>query len=76
MNTSVHSWRATLGGGMISSMARKATPKIPLALDEARLRQQAIGAQLRQMFEEVVNEPVPVEFLDLLRQADNDPDVH
>lgn len=61
---------------MIASMARKSTPKSPLALDEARLRQQAIGAQLRQMFEEVVNEPVPSEFLDLLRQADNDPDIH
>jgi hypothetical protein len=61
---------------MIAGMARKSTPKSPLALDEARLRQQAIGAQLRQMFEEVVNEPVPDEFLDLLRQADNDPDIH
>ncbi|HEY7853256.1 MAG TPA: NepR family anti-sigma factor [Caulobacteraceae bacterium] len=61
---------------MISSMARKPTPKTPPALDEARLRQQAIGAQLRQLFEAVVNEPVPNEFLDLLRQADNDPDIH
>jgi hypothetical protein len=60
---------------MISNMARK-TPKLPLALDEARLRQQAIGAQLRLMFEEVVNEPVPEDFLDILRQADNDPDIH
>ncbi|MBS0331508.1 MAG: hypothetical protein JSS35_01950 [Proteobacteria bacterium] len=40
------------------------------ALDEARLRQQAIGVRLRQMFDEVVNEPVPDEFLDILRQAD------
>lgn len=40
------------------------------ALDEARLRQQAIGARLRQMFDEVVNEPVPDEFLNILRQAD------
>ena len=38
---------------------------------------QAIGAQLRRMFEDVVNEPVPSEFLDLLKQADGratDPD--
>jgi hypothetical protein len=28
-------------------------------LDEARLRQQAIGVKLRQMFDEVVNEPSP-----------------
>jgi hypothetical protein len=40
------------------------------ALDEARLRQQAIGAKLRQMFDDVVNEPVPDEFLEILRRAD------
>lgn len=39
-------------------------------LEEARLRQQAIGAKLRQMFDDVVNEPVPDEFLDILREAD------
>ncbi|MDB5441386.1 MAG: hypothetical protein JWM33_3813 [Caulobacteraceae bacterium] len=41
------------------------------ALDEARLRQQAIGVKLRQMFDDVVNEPVPDEFLDILRRADD-----
>ncbi len=41
------------------------------AIDEARLRQQAIGVKLRQMFDQVVNEPVPDEFLDILRKADN-----
>jgi hypothetical protein len=62
---------------MIANMARRSTPKPPLALDEARLRQQAIGAQLRQMFEAVLSEPVPEEFLDLLRQADSgDADVN
>jgi hypothetical protein len=40
------------------------------SLDEARLRQQAIGVKLRQMFDEVVSEPVPDEFLDILRRAD------
>jgi hypothetical protein len=40
------------------------------ALDEARLRQQAIGVKLRQMFDEVVNEPIPDEFLDILRRHD------
>ncbi len=39
-------------------------------MDEARLRQQAIGVRLRQMFDEVVNEDVPDEFLDILRRAD------
>ena len=42
------------------------------SLDEARLRQQAIGVRLRQMFDEVVNEPVPDEFLNILRKADAD----
>ena len=41
------------------------------ALDEARLRQQAIGVRLRQMFDEVVNEDVPDEFLEILRQHDS-----
>ena len=45
---------------------RKATA----ALDEARLRQQAIGVRLRQMFDEVVNEDVPDEFLEILRKHD------
>lgn len=40
------------------------------ALDEARLRQQAIGVRLRQMFDEVVNEEIPAEFLEILRRAD------
>ncbi|HXQ12196.1 MAG TPA: NepR family anti-sigma factor [Caulobacteraceae bacterium] len=39
-------------------------------MDEARLRQQAIGVKLRQMFEQVVNEPIPQEFLDILRRGD------
>lgn len=41
-----------------------------VVLEEARLRQQAIGVKLRHMFDEVVNEPVPDEFLDILRRAD------
>ncbi len=49
-----------------SDMRRKSDP----SLDEARLRQQAIGVKLRQMFDQVVNEPVPDEFLDILKRAD------
>ncbi|MDP2765063.1 MAG: NepR family anti-sigma factor [Brevundimonas sp.] len=45
-------------------------PKGGQGLEEARLRQQAIGVKLRHMFDEVVNEPVPDEFLDILRRAD------
>ncbi|HEY1415199.1 MAG TPA: NepR family anti-sigma factor [Caulobacteraceae bacterium] len=51
-------------------MAKRAPTKRSPALDETRLRQQAIGAQLRRIFEDVVNEPVPSEFLDLLKRAD------
>lgn len=40
------------------------------SLDEARLRQQAIGVKLRQMFDQVVNEEVPDEFLQILKKAD------
>lgn len=52
-------------------MAKRAPTKRSPALDETRLRQQAIGAQLRRIFEDVVNEPVPTEFLDLLKRADD-----
>jgi uncharacterized Zn finger protein len=38
--------------------------------DEMRLRQEAIGVRLRQLFDDVVNEPVPDEFLEILRKAD------
>jgi hypothetical protein len=48
----------------------KKPPKESPELDEARLRQQAIGARLRQLFDDVVNEPVPEDFLDILRAAD------
>ena len=44
--------------------------KASAAPDEARLRQQAIGVRLRQMFDEVVNEEIPAEFLEILRRAD------
>jgi hypothetical protein len=35
-----------------------------------RARQGAIGRELRRMYDNVVQEPVPREFLDLLRQID------
>ena len=55
---------------MIEQRSIEERRKTSAALDEARLRQQAIGVRLRQMFDEVVNEQVPDEFLDILRQAD------
>jgi hypothetical protein len=57
-------------GGMNLSMGTKPPSKAPPILDDARLRQQAIGAKLRQLFDEVVNEPVPDEFLEILRRGD------
>ncbi len=51
---------------------RQPTPPVAEpTLDEARLRQQAIGVKLRHMFDEIVNEPVPQDFLDILRRADD-----
>ena len=50
---------------------RKPEADGPSGLEEARLRQQAIGVKLRHMFDEVVNEPVPDEFLAILRAADD-----
>lgn len=40
------------------------------SFEEVRLRQQAIGVKLRHLFDEVVNEPVPDAFLEILRRAD------
>jgi hypothetical protein len=53
-----------------SSRPHAADKKGEAGLEEARLRQQAIGVKLRHMFDEVVNEPVPDEFLDILKRAD------
>src|SRR4051812_27839936 len=48
---------------------RRRTPSSDV--NEARLRQQAIGVKLRHMFDQVVSEPVPDEFLEILRRADS-----
>jgi hypothetical protein len=49
-------------------------PKRPAkaTLAETHLRQQAIGIGLRSLFDEVVSEPVPESFLDILRRADSE----
>lgn len=56
--------------GMNEPTSANEQRRMATALDEARLRQQAIGVRLRQMFDDVVNEKVPDEFLEILRQAD------
>ena len=53
-----------------SQLLSQADEAEDLDLDEARLRQQAIGVKLRHLFDEVVNEPVPDEFLAILKRAD------
>ena len=70
INAGTQRWPSSHEGGIILTMAKRSPMKRSPALDETRLRQQAIGAQLRRMFEDVVNEPVPAEFMDLLKQAD------
>ena len=55
---------------MIEQRASPERRKASDTLDDARLRQQAIGVRLRQMFDEVVSEDVPDEFLEILRRAD------
>lgn len=57
--------------GMIEQKPMEARRKSDPHVDEARLRQQAIGVKLRQMFDDLVAEPVPDEFLEILRRADN-----
>jgi hypothetical protein len=52
------------------STRRRPAMEDDTVLDEARLRQQALGVTLRRIFDEIVNEPVPEEFLEILRQAD------
>jgi Anti-sigma factor NepR len=55
---------------MIEPTSSQDPRKASAALDEARLRQQAIGVRLRQLFDEVVNEDVPDEFLEILKRGD------
>ncbi len=57
--------------GMIEQKPMEPHRRSDPHVDEARLRQQAIGVKLRQMFDELVAEPVPEEFLEILRRADS-----
>lgn len=55
---------------MIDHRPRTEPFRFTTGFNEAHLRQQAIGVRLRQMFDAVVNEEVPDEFLEILRRAD------
>jgi hypothetical protein len=48
----------------------KKPAKPPADPGEARIDRIGIGDRLRELFDEVVNEPVPDDFLELLRRAD------
>ena len=55
--------------GRSDALAKHAM-KPPPNPGEARINQDAIGVGLRRLFDDVVNEPVPDEFMELLRLAD------
>ena len=55
---------------MVEQSNPRSKPQQDATVDEARLRQQALGSKLRQMFNDVVNEPVPEDFLEILRRGD------
>jgi hypothetical protein len=42
----------------------------PRDTEEIRSRQSGIGRRLRQMYDDVVNEPIPDDFADLLTKID------
>ncbi len=39
-------------------------------ISDIRVRQRAIGRELRRMYDEIAREPIPEDFLELLRQLD------
>ena len=49
----------------------KQTTKTSNDQGDARINQEAIGQGLRRLFDDVVNEAVPDEFLELLKRADD-----
>lgn len=49
---------------------RKKDPYHQNETRERRIRNRKIGDKLRQMYDEVANEPVPDDFLKLLEEAD------
>lgn len=62
-----------LEGDMAAAPKKQGTRKrdlTPEQANELRSRQRAIGNELRRMFDDVTREPVPEEFLELLKQID------
>lgn len=62
---------ALVGGGFMSEKEpRGSKGRDPRETEEMRSRQSGIGRRLRQMYDDVVNEPIPDDFSDLLSQID------
>ncbi len=69
MHKSAHwSGQAAQPGG--SGLADEDHPEDREKIANIRARQRALGRELRRMYDDVVSEPVPDDFLDLLRQID------
>ncbi|MGY9105674.1 MAG: NepR family anti-sigma factor [Alphaproteobacteria bacterium] len=57
------------GGGKTALQDEK-TPLQKNKNTDIRARQRAIGRELRRMYDEIAQEPIPEDFLELLRQLD------
>lgn len=58
------------GDGGKTALQDEKTPPSKGKNTEIRARQRAIGRELRRMYDEIAQEPIPEDFLDLLRQFD------
>jgi hypothetical protein len=63
-----------VSGGIVKNLLKegevRSVKKDSDKVQAVRARQRALGLVLRRMYDEVVHEPVPEEFLELLRQID------
>lgn len=57
------------GRGGISELKKEQSERDKIIA--ARARQRAIGRELRRMFDDVVQEPIPQDMLELLRKLDD-----
>ena len=58
------------GGGGKTALQDEKTPLQENKNTDIRARQRAIGRELRRMYDEIAQEPIPEDFLELLRQLD------
>lgn len=60
-----------LGDEAKAAEAADISAREPISPAEARRRQRALSQQLRRMFDDVVKEPIPDDFRDLLEKIDS-----